>query len=121
MKSLVPNRHRAEILRKEIDLSSLGASNLEISVQSDRIVAQLWFSGLPSPFGEEKVISIVDLLRAQIDSLTTKYSEFSQLGYAVSDPSKLWVFFLDNYGMGSIGVCNCKDNEIEWNVPNKYC
>jgi hypothetical protein len=114
MKARVQNKHLAETLLKEIDVEVLNALSLIISVQPDRIVAQLWFHNLSSPFGEIQVLSIVDGLRSQIENIARTHAEFSMLDYHVSDPSKLWVFILEVYGMGSIPVCNVQNDQIEW-------
>ena len=110
----------AETLRTSIAINDFGASYIVLSVQPDRIVVQLWFSHLPRPFDEQQVLSIVEQLRTQLQAGISSGPDFSTLTYSIADPDRLWVFFLEDYGKGSMPLCNSRNGEIEWSVPTEY-
>jgi hypothetical protein len=106
-------------LHSSIVLDELGASFLKLSVQPDRVVAQLSFQPLARPFDESHVLSIVDCLRSQILAVTASKPEFMNLGYSVADHARLWVFFSHDYGKGSMPLCNSLNDVIEWNISKE--
>jgi hypothetical protein len=120
MKQPALYKRLADILRTSLVISDLGASDVELSVQPDRIVVQLWLSSLPRPFTEQQVLSIVARLQTQLLAQISSTPEFSKLTYSISDRDRLWAFFLEDTGKASMPLCNSHNGEIEWTVPSQY-
>lgn len=120
MKQPALYKRLADILRTSLIMSDIGASYVELSVQPDRIVAQLSFCSLPRPFNEQQVLSIVADLKTQLIAGISLTPEFSKLTYSIADGDRLWVFFLEDNGKASMPLCNSRNGEIEWTVPSQY-
>lgn len=102
--------------RESISLVKLGAAYIEMSVQPDRTVVQLWFRGLPSPFDDAEFFSLLELLRVQLLVGAFSTAGFSVLSYSLEDVKRLWLFVLEDYGMGSMPVCNFCNGHLEWKI-----
>lgn len=107
----------SESARGSVSLADLGAAFAEVSVQPDRTVVQLWFRSLPNPFQNAEFFSVLERLRTQLIAGAFSTEEFAVLQYSLEDAKRLWLFILEDYGMGSMSICNFCDGRLEWKFP----
>lgn len=111
-------KHLSALAYASISTEDLGVTGKEVSVQPERVVVQLYFDALPRPFDERAVLAIVNGVSSQLLSGAHAHAEFAELGFTLQDPSRLWLFISESYGMGSQVVCNFSNDQIEWTVPH---